>query len=287
MTDCRTVPSERAMARALVLAIWLATATAAPAQAAEIARLKATYAITLAIFTIGKVDVETIVSDGGYDVDIKGSTTGLGRLVSNSQASLAGAGAVSGSRINPATYSLRTSEGDFKTRVDMTMRGGSVVGVDADPQLQAVPDRVPITAESLKRVLDPVGALMIARPSSTAPDDGGLCKRTVPVFDGWQRYDIALSYKETRTFNGRGQSYSGPVIVCQARYVPVAGHRLSREAVQYMADNQRLEAWLAPVKNTTLMVPAKIIIGTAVGDLAITARDFVVTTPPKQASTTQ
>jgi hypothetical protein len=167
----------------------------------------------------------------------------------------------------------------------MTMRSGSVVDIDADPQLQSVPDRVPITAESLKRVLDPIGALMIARSSPSAPVDAELCNRTVPVFDGWQRYDIALTYKETKTFSGRGQSYSGPVIVCQARYVPVAGHRLSREAVQYMADNQRLEAWLAPVRNTALVVPAKIIIGTTIGDLAITARDFVVTTPARPAST--
>jgi hypothetical protein len=285
MTDRRPHAARRAIGAAGAVTIWLAAMAPPAAEAAELARLKATYAITLAIFTIGKVDVDGTFSDSGYNADIKGATTGLGRLVSNSQALLAGDGGILGTRIVPNAYSLRTAEGDFKTRVDMTMRSGSVVDIDADPQLQSVPDRVPITAESLKRVLDPIGALMIARSSPSAPVDAELCNRTVPVFDGWQRYDIALTYKETKTFSGRGQSYSGPVIVCQARYVPVAGHRLSREAVQYMADNQRLEAWLAPVRNTALVVPAKIIIGTTIGDLAITARDFVVTTPARPAST--
>jgi hypothetical protein len=104
----------------------------------------------------------------------------------------------------------------------------------------------------------------------------------VPIFDGWVRYDIALAYKETANFVAR--NLSTPAVVCQARYVPVAGHRTSRESVNYMAQNQRLEAWLAPVKGTNLMVPVKFIIGTNVGDLAVTARDFAVTTPARQAN---
>jgi hypothetical protein len=144
-------------------------------------------------------------------------------------------------------------------------------------------DRVPITQETLSRIVDPVGALVVARDTAGPPDGRTICNRTVPVFDGWVRYDIALSYKETTNFVGRG-GFSSTAIVCQARYVPVAGHRRSRESVQYMADNQRLEAWLAPIKGTNLLVPVKFIIGTDMGDLAITARDFVVTPAQRQSS---
>ena len=76
-------------------------------------------------------------------------------------------------------------------------------------------------------------------------------------------------------------------IVCQARYVPVAGHRKSMDSVQYMAQDQRLEAWVIPIKGTNLMVPYKVIIGTAIGDLSVTARDFVVTQGQQQASAQQ
>jgi hypothetical protein len=253
--------------------------------AAETADLQASYAITLGIFTIGRVDIAARFADTGYTAEIRGLTTGLGRLVSDSRAELTGSGTISGTRVVPSAYTLRTAEGDFTTRVDMTMRGGSLATVRADPMLVEAADRVPLTQEALARILDPVGALVVARGSSGALDGRAVCNRTVPVFDGWVRYDIALSYKDTANFVGRG-GYSTQAIICQARYVPVAGHRLSRESVNYMAQNERLEAWLAPIRGTNLLVPVKFVIGTDMGDLAVTARDFVVTPVERQANVT-
>jgi 3D (Asp-Asp-Asp) domain-containing protein len=267
----------------LCLAAAVAASLQAGAAAADPADLKATYAITLAIFTIGKVEISARFTDTGYAAEIKGLTTGLGRLVSDSHAELTGAGTISGSRVLPTSYTLRTAEGDFTTRIDMTERGGSLATVRADPQLIEAADRVPITQETLARIVDPVGALIVARDTAGPVDGKVVCNRTIPVFDGWVRYDIALSYKETANFVGRG--FTSQAIVCQARYVPVAGHRLSRDSVQFMAQNERLEAWLVPVKGTNLMVPVKFIIGTNVGDLALTARDFVVAPVQRQAAT--
>jgi hypothetical protein len=268
----------------LLASIVLAAASLqAPTAAAEPADLKATYAITLGIFTIGRVDIAAHFTETGYSANISGSTTGLGRLVSDSRAELTGAGTISGARVLPSSFALRTAEGDFRTEVDMTLRSGALATVRADPQLIQAPDRVPLTQETLSRILDPVGALVVARDNNGTPDGRAVCNRTVPVFDGWVRYDIALTYKEIANFVGRG-GFSTPAVVCQARYVPVAGHRTGRESVNYMAQNQRLEAWLAPVKGTTLMVPVKFVIGTNVGDLSVTARDFVVTAPARQAN---
>jgi hypothetical protein len=273
-------------ASACRLALCIATIAALQANgaAAEPVDLRASYAITLSIFTIGKVDVVGHFTDAGYSASIKGSTSGLGRLVSDSRAELTGAGTIAGARVLPSAYSLRTAEGDFTTRVDMSMRGGTLAKVDVDPTLLDAPDRVPLTDDTLRRFLDPVGALIVARDSSGPADGKEICNRTVAVFDGWVRYDIPLAYKETTNFSGRSPSYSGPAIVCTARYIPVAGHRQSRESVQYMAQNQRLEAWLAPVKGTNLMIPVKFIIGTTLGDLSVTARDFTVSTPQRQAT---
>jgi hypothetical protein len=53
-----------------------------------------------------------------------------------------------------------------------------------------------------------------------------------------------------------------------------------------MAQNERLEAWLAPIRGTNLLVPVKFVIGTDMGDLAVTARDFVVTPVERQANVT-
>jgi hypothetical protein len=96
---------------------------------------------------------------------------------------------------------------------------------------------------------------------------------------GWTRYDVHLSYKETRAIDGGAKTYSGRIIVCAARYVPVAGHRSTRKAVQDMADNKRLEVWLAPVANMPVLVPFRILIGTDLGDLIIYATHFATDSP--------
>jgi len=164
------------------------------------------------------------------------------------------------------------------------MSGGSIVAVEADPPLRNVPDRIPVTPAHKRRVVDPIGAFVVALGNSSPADGDQICDRTVPVFDGWQRYNVRLFYKDTRTVVGHDGSYSGDVIVCGARYVPIAGHRPGRGTVQYMADNKRLEVWLVPVENTGLYLPYRVLVGTQFGDLVVRAKKFVVTTSEQHAS---
>jgi hypothetical protein len=266
----------RILAGGLVLLANLGTPV--PAATGGTVTLQATYMIAISGISIGRADVKARFTDRGYAAAISGSTYGVSRFVSDARATLAGSGRISGNSILPASYNLETSESGFATSVSMTMRGGSIVGLQAMPNLPKASDRVPLTASSRTNVVDPVGAFVVAMDkASDTPDGNRACNRVVHVFDGWKRFDIRLSYKETR--NGDGK-----VIVCAARYVPVAGHRSSDEDVAYMADNQRLEIWLSPVAGTRYLVPSRILIGTKVGDLVINARNFDVTAGEQQAS---
>ena len=167
----------------------------------------------------------------------------------------------------------------------MAMRGGSIVDLFAAPHLLPAPDRVPVTASNKRNVVDPVGAFMVAVDRPLDVTGQSACNRTVRVFDGWQRYDVKLFFKESKhVSNGDPGAYSGEVFVCGARYVPVAGHRPDRESVQYMANNRRIEAWLVPVDGTRVLVPYRILIGTQMGDLVIISRDFAVSATERQAS---
>ena len=78
------------------------------------------------------------------------------------------------------------------------------------------------------------------------PMDPANCNRTLPIFDGATRFDVVLSYGETRSVAKPG--YSGPVLVCNARYTPIAGHRPDRPGVKFMEDNREMSVWLAPVE---------------------------------------
>jgi hypothetical protein len=254
------------------------------AQASDGVTLDASYIIAISGLTIGRADVKGRFNEHGYAAAISGSTYGVSRLVSDAQATLAGAGRVVGNNVVPASYNLTTSESGFETSVNMTMRGGAVVGLQAIPSLPEAPDRVPITPASKQNVVDPVGAFVIALDRPGDPDPNFVCNRTVRVFDGWKRFDVHLSYKESKAVDDGSEAYSGETIICAARYLPVAGHRTSDDSVTFMADNKRIEITLARVKGTNYMVPYTILIGTKLGDLTISARTFQSSGGQQQAS---
>jgi hypothetical protein len=273
----------RSFCRILLAMLAAAPMAAAGARAAD-RTLKADYLITIAGVTIGKANAEGRFTDSGYAATISGQTYGISRFVSDAHAVLAGNGRIRGTHVAPATYNLDTDEKGFQTHVSMAMRGGSIVDLSAAPHLLPYPDRVPVTSSHKRNVVDPVGAFVVAINQPVAIDGRSACNRTVKVFDGWQRYDVKLSFKDSKHVNNGSGAYSGEVFVCGARYVPVAGHRPGRESVQYMADNKRLEVWLVPVDGTRVLVPYRILIGTQVGDLVIVSRDFVVSTTERQAN---
>jgi hypothetical protein len=254
-----------------------------PEAAAETS-LEAAYAISIAGLTIGRVDANSRFTESGYAAVIKGMTSGISRLVSDARATLVGSGRVYGKRVVPASYNLETSESGFETHVRMSMQAGAITDLLAVPRLSEASDRVPLTPEHQRDVVDPVGAFLTVVDKPGLADGQSICNRTINIFDGWQRYDIGLSYKETRRVTGSGEAYDGEVVVCTARYIPVAGHRQKREAVQYMASNKRLEVWYAPIKDIRYFVPYRILIGTKYGDLVIASTRFVAgEVPPKPA----
>ena len=130
--------------------------------------------------------------------------------------------------------------------IRMALAGNAVTGVDISPPYEDKPDRVPLGPGDEKGVVDPVGAVIIPAPASGPIVSPAACDRKVPIFDGYTRFDIDLTYVGERRVATKG--YEGPVVVCAARYVPIAGHRRDRPATKFMADNKDLEVWLAPIE---------------------------------------
>ena len=61
------------------------------------------------------------------------------------------------------------------------------------------------------------------------------------------------------------------MLVCAARYNPIAGHRTGRKSTQFMADNKDMEVWLAPVEGPRVLLPLRISIRTMIGTTLIDA----------------
>jgi hypothetical protein len=266
----------------MVLTSLVAATTAA--RAGQTRLLQATYFISIAGLRVGKIDVEGRFSDDAYATSISGATYGISRIVSNARAALIGSGRIGTERVIPSSYYMETAQNGGATQVSMLMRGGTITELRAMPDLLASPDRIPVRTSHKRNILDPVGAFVISVGKTDTLDGKRACGRTLRVFDGWLRFDVKLNYERKIEVSGVGQSYTGPVVVCSARYIPVAGHRPGRESALYMSSNRRLEVWLAPIAGTKVMVPFHFLIGTKSGDLVISARKFIVSGTERQAS---
>ncbi|MBH0237288.1 DUF3108 domain-containing protein [Methylobrevis albus] len=238
-----------------------------PALAAEV---KALYDVTFAGIGIAKGTLGVILRGQSYSAKVQISTSGLARIISSEESEATARGSFSGARASPASYELM-SRGEKITQVNMSLSGGGVRKLAAHPELSESPDRIPVTNADKRNVVDPLSAVLMP-VKKTGDTDGAACNRTLPIFDGWTRYDVKLSYKQTT--NVAIEGYSGPAIVCAARWVPVSGHRESRKSTQFMANNRDIEIWLVPVADAPLLVPYKIGVRTMRGMLTVQATRF-------------
>ncbi len=237
----------------------------APASAAS---LSAQYAISLAGLPIGTADLSASLGEH-YKMDIQARLTGLAGAITSGSGGATAGGMLTSSRPLPASYAVTSRSSSEQRTVRLGMARGNVVAVEIVPPIEEKEDRVPVKDIHKRGVLDPVSALVMPTLGRGDPLDPAVCNRTLPVFDGAARFDVVLSYAETRQVEKAG--YSGPVIVCNARYVPVAGHRPGRSGTKFMEDNRDLSVWLAPVEGTRVFMPLRISVRTVMGTSVIEA----------------
>lgn len=254
---------------AMAAAAFFVALSAVPlsgAAAAGEGEVQALYAVSFMGIGIAKGALSIKVERGAYAAKLHISTAGLARIVSSEESFVDAKGYV-GRSLVPSTYELM-SRGDTVTQVTMALGGGNVRSLRAIPELVEYDDRVPVTTAAKRRVIDPLSAAILP----VSRDDKDVCDRTLPVFDGWTRYDIQLSYASTDPVDIPG--YKGDAVHCSARWVPVAGHREGTKSTEYMRDNHDLDVWFVPMAEGRVMVPSKISVRTMRGLLLVVATQF-------------
>jgi len=231
--------------------------------------LSAAYAITLAGLSVGDASLTLASTAATYRAKLAMRLSGIAGLLTGARGAAEATGSLAGARPTPVSYAITTTNGHAVRTVRMVLQGGTVAGLEVKPPVDAFDDRVPVTEANKIDVLDPISALVMPAPRPEKPLDPSGCDRKLAVFDGVARFDVTLSY--ARTGNAAFTGYSGPALVCSARYTPIAGHRTSLRATSYMAENREMEVELAPVAGTHLLVPVKISVRTLFGMLEIDA----------------
>jgi len=235
------------------------------------ASLDARYDVSLLGIPLGTASLSGGIDGSSYKLDMAAKLTGLVGGVTGGRGSGAASGVLVGGRLAPKNFAVSSASNSESRTVRMALAEGEVAAVDIEPPIDAKPDRVPLNGSHKRNVVDPLSAFLM--PVNGKGKDAA-CNRTLPIFDGAARYDIKLSSAGTREVELDG--YKGPVSICQARYVPIAGHRALRPATKFMAENRDITAWLAPVAGTDMMVPVRISVKTMIGTAVIEASSFKV-----------
>ncbi|MBB3017043.1 hypothetical protein FHR70_000083 [Microvirga lupini] len=248
----------RLIASALVTLAFAGTASLAQGQT-----LKVTYDLSLAGLPLGKADLVSSFKGKKYEMQGNAKLTGFAMILTGGKGEASASGTLAGAGPRSTNFAVVSKTSDNQRSVRMGLKGGRVAEVEIDPPLEPKEDRIPVKPADKRGVVDPMSALLMPAVASKSLTDPDNCNRTIPVFDGASRMNVVLSYAETK--NAEVAGYSGPVLVCNARYVPVSGHRPERPATKFMQENRDMSVWLAPVEGPRLLFPLKVSVRTMIG----------------------
>jgi hypothetical protein len=245
---------------------------------------RARYTVSLIGFPIGEAAAAGSIGPASYRIDLNAKLTGVAAMVANVKLALAATGALRRGGVAPSTYATTSANSQGSRTVRMSLDAGNVKAVEIFPPFEDKEGRVPVTAANKRNILDPATALIMTVPEGQPLVGPAACNRTIPVYDGYVRFDVTLHFVDVRQVVVDG--YSGPVSVCAARYTPVSGHKRDSKSTKFMAGNRDIEAWLAPIARAHVVVPFHIAMMTLAGTAVIDAVEFSVEPSDLTAITT-
>ena len=265
--------ARRSLAGIAVAGIAAAT-VATPASAREDHYFAIGYTVSLNGIPLGKGSFSGRVAGGAYRLKGDARLTGIAGMLFEYKATGEVDGRLGRANHSPRRFGSSASDERSSQVVSMSFSRGRVDQLSIRPTVRASKDYISVRSGHMTNVVDPMTAMIISAGSdgTLSPDD---CNRTIPVFNGRERFDLVLRYKGMQNVSGnRRTTYVGPAVVCQALYRPIAGHRPGRSEIEYYASRKDMEVWLAPAGDTGLLVPVRMVVPTPIGTGIIQATAF-------------
>jgi hypothetical protein len=251
-----------------VLAVFGQGAASSPAD-----EFRVRYTVSLIGIRIGEVAAAATLGSN-YRINLNAKLTGIAAMVSDLKLALASTGTVRSDGLAPSTYATTSANSQGVRTVRMSLDAGNVRSVEIVPPFEDKPDRVPVSEANKRNILDPTSAMIMSIPQGEPLVGPAACDRTIPIFDGYVRFNVTLHYIGQKQVSIAG--YSGPVSVCRARYTPIAGHGRDSKSTKFMAENRDIEAWLAPIPRAHVVVPLHVQLMTMAGLAEVDAVEFSV-----------
>jgi hypothetical protein len=245
-------------------------------------KLDASYTISFARIRVGDIAATGVFGESEYTISARGRAGGIMKLLVDGEASFSTHGIIRDGYPVPTTFTSKIVSDAGTSDVTMVLDEGSVKELAATvPPPKS--DRVPVTQTNRQGIVDPLTAMLFSAAAAGEGLARDMCRHTLPIFDGQQRYDLKLAFKRMDKVTAE-KGYAGPVVVCSVSYEPIAGHRSSTPLIKYLSEGREMEMALAPVAGTRLLAPFRMLVESALANLVIEANQFEVTAQPQDAS---
>jgi hypothetical protein len=277
MVDSRAV---KRMIVATGYALALITA-ALGGQAHTESNLDASYTISFARIRVGDITATVVFGPSEYAMSARGRAGGLMKALIDGEASFTTRGTITDGHPVPTNFTSKIVSNAQTSDVRMVLDEGSVKELAATPLSSS--GRVPVTEANRQGIVDPLTAMLFTAAATGALSQEA-CWRTLPIFDGHQRYDLKLAFKRIDKVTA-DKGYAGPVVVCSLHYEPIVGHIASNALVKYLSEGREMEIALAPVAGTRLLAPFRLSVVSMLANLVIEANLFEATARSPDAST--
>lgn len=269
----RAGPLGRAAGLALLL-LWLPTAASADSTPSKVS---ATYKITFNGFDVGKFRFESNVDSATYSMAGRAKVSALLGILKWSGTTQS-TGVLAHGEPSPSDYAFKYKSSSRSGSVEMSFSKGRVSERSVVPPSSPSKKRVPLTEEHLAGALDPMSAVL----AMTTGRLDNPCDRMVAIFDGKQRFDLALTFRrKERIEEARPSGQPAVAIVCSVRYIPIAGHK-NNKTVRSLAATEGIEVALRPIPSANILIPYEITIPTFAGSAVLRAQRVKITTGMRQ-----
>ncbi len=183
-----------------------------------------------------KASLDVDLDGCGYEAASVFRTAGLAGFFKDSEIHADSSGGRADTGLAPLWYEHQNVASKKNRRIRIDFTDDDVVST-VTPAFGSM-GQPPATQDERFGALDPISSfLQIAVHGGDTP-----CDRTVPVFDGKQRYDLRFERVATKDIDVRG--YEGRTIKCHVYYVPISGFD-PEDLAEPETYDKPIEIWLA------------------------------------------
>ncbi len=232
---------------AICLVVTLSTALLASAPASA-ETLGAKMKIYFKGIPVGKLYSTVTLDNGRYTIKGSGRTNRVVSIVAKTKGTFKSQGTLVGRKVVPDTQSSNFRRGKKRSNSSLKFRNANVVEVSASPPIKYKSGSVPVKPGHFENVIDPVSSLLFPLAKGEKETGETVCNRTVPVFSGKTRMNLAFKFKKSGSTKADG--FNGTVYTCSVRYKPVAGHRPASKNTKFLMSRSDIQISMAEIGDT-------------------------------------